>query len=54
MSAITIPEGLATQLVSAITTNFTAGLTFVAPILVTVVGINIVRKVINRGKSGRV
>lgn len=54
MSAITIPETLGTQLVSTITTNFAQGLTFVAPILVAVVGINVVRRVINRGKNGRV
>ena len=51
---MTFPEGLNTQIVKGITDNFTAGLTFVAPILVAVVGINIVRRVINRGKNGRV
>ena len=52
--AITIPTDLSTDLVSAITENFTAGLKFVAPVLVTIVGISVIRKVINRGKKGRV
>lgn len=51
---MTFPEGLNTQIVTGITEAFTKGLTFVAPILVAMVGINIVRKVINRGKNGRV
>jgi hypothetical protein len=52
--AIAIPEGLSSSLVTTITENFTAGLTFVTPILVAVVGISVIRKVINRGKKGRV
>ena len=52
--AITIPEGLSTDLVTTITENFTAGLKFVTPVLVAIVGISVIRKVINRGKKGRV
>ena len=51
---ITFPEGLNTQIVTGITKAFSDGLAFVAPILVAMVGITIVRKVINRGKTGRV
>lgn len=54
LGAITFPDGLNTQIISGIETAFSNGLTFVAPILVGMVGISIVRKVINRGKSGRV
>lgn len=52
--ALAFPENLAGQIVTSIETSFTSGLTFVAPILVAVVGINLVRKIINRGKSGRI
>lgn len=52
--AISFPEGLNTQIIGGIESAFSNGLTFVAPILVGMVGITIVRKVINRGKNGRV
>lgn len=52
--AVTFPEGLNTQIISGIESAFSNGLTFVAPILVGMVGISIVRRVINRGKNGRV
>ena len=51
---VSFPEGLNTQIINGIETAFSAGLTFVAPILVGMVGITIIRRVINRGKSGRV
>lgn len=51
---MTLPTDLATSLVTTIQTSFTNGLTWVAPILVAMVGINIVRRVINRGKNGRI
>lgn len=53
-ASVTFPEGLNTQIISGIESAFSNGLTFVAPILVGMVGISIVRKVINRGKNGRV
>lgn len=52
--SISFPDGLNTQIISGIESAFSNGLTFVAPILVGMVGITIVRKVINRGKNGRV
>lgn len=52
--AISFPENLNTQIITGIESAFSNGLTFVAPILVGMVGITIVRKVINRGKNGRV
>ena len=54
LGAISFPENLKTQIITGIESAFSNGLTFVAPILVGVVGITIVRKVINRGKNGRV
>lgn len=51
---ITFPENLNTQIITGIESAFSNGLTFVVPILVGMVGITIVRKVINRGKNGRV
>lgn len=53
-AAINFPENLNTQIIGGIESAFSNGLTFVAPILVGMVGISIVRKVINRGKHGRV
>ena len=52
--AISFPENLNTQIITGIESASSNGLTFVAPILVGMVGITIVRKVINRGKNGRV
>lgn len=52
--AVTFPEGLASQIITGIEAAFSNGLVFVAPILVGMVGITIVRQVINRGKKGRV
>ena len=52
--AINFPENLNTQIINGIEAAFSNGLTFVAPILVGMVGITIVRKVINSGKNGRV
>ena len=52
--AINFPENLNTQIINGIEAAFSNGLTFVTPILVGMVGITIVRKVINRGKNGRV
>ena len=52
--AINFPENLNTQIINGIEAAPSNGLTFVAPILVGMVGITIVRKVINRGKNGRV
>ena len=52
--AINFPENLNTQIINGIEAAFSNGLTFVAPILAGMVGITIVRKVINRGKNGRV
>jgi hypothetical protein len=54
LGAISFPENLNTQIITGIESAFSNGLTFVAPILVGMVGITIVRKVINRGKNGRV
>ena len=54
LGAIAFPEGLSGQIVTGIEGAFTNGLTFVAPILVAMVGIAVVRGVINRGKNGRV
>lgn len=54
LGAISFPENLNTQIITGIESAFSSGLTFVAPILVGMVGITIVRKVINRGKNGRV
>ncbi len=54
LGAITFPEGLAGEIVAGIEGAFANGLTFVAPILVAVVGISVVKGVINRGKNGRV
>ena len=54
LGAITFPEGLAGEIVTGIESAFTNGLTFVAPILVAVVGISVVKGVINRDKKGRV
>lgn len=51
---ISFPEGLNNQIITGIEKAFTQGLAFVAPILVGMVGITIVRRVINRGKNGRV
>lgn len=53
-AAISFPEGLNTDIITGIESAFSNGLTFVAPILVGMVGITIVRKVINRGKNGKV
>jgi hypothetical protein len=50
-AAISFPEGLNTQIISGIESAFSNGLTFVAPILVGMVGITIVRQVINRGNN---
>lgn len=54
LGAISFPENLNTQIITGIESAFSNGLTFVAPIFVGMVGITIVRKVINRGKNGRV
>lgn len=51
--AIAIPEDLSSSLVTTITENFTASLTFVTPILVAVVGISVIRKVITTIKRSR-
>ena len=48
---ISFPEGLNTSIITGIEKAFTQGLAFVAPILVGMVGITIVRRVINRGKN---
>ncbi len=53
-AAISFPEGLNTDIITGIESAFSNGLTFVAPILVGMVGITIVRNVINRGKNGKV
>ena len=53
-AAVSFPEGLNTDIIRGIESAFSNGLTFVAPILVGMVGITIVRNVINRGKNGKV
>lgn len=53
-ASIAFPEGLNTSIITGIESAFSNGLTFVAPILVGMVGITIVRQVINRGKNGKV